>query len=217
MALIRSFFVAMNSSDMRNWCQQTLGRFQDLVSFMGDRLFGPTNPISEQRGARGRAPPTSSRLWQMYARIDKPLTDVTSEAPTAAGIPGLCSLDPSPAPHLSRLQSDWLSLLCTTGAFSRPQDGYNEHFSGQALDVMIPNWSSPGGKAYGDSVAKYMLSNASALGIDYILWQQRQWNADGTSSAMGDRGDPTQNHMDHIHAHTVKTPDLPGATAPRTD
>ena len=98
----------------------------------------------------------------------------------------------------------------------RPQDGYNEHFSGQALDVMIPNWSSPGGKAYGDSVAKYMLSNASALGIDYILWQQRQWNADGTSSAMGDRGDPTQNHMDHIHAHTVKTPDLPGATAPRT-
>ena len=125
LALIRSFFVAMNSSDMRNWCQQTLGRFQDLVSFTGDRLFGPTNPISEQRGARGRAPPTSSRLWQMYARIDKPLTDVTSEAPTAAGIPGLCSLDPSPAPHLSRLQSDWLSLLCTTGAFSRPQDGYN--------------------------------------------------------------------------------------------
>ena len=97
----------------------------------------------------------------------------------------------------------------------RPADGYNEHFSGQALDVMIPDWGSPSGKAYGDQVAKYMLDNAAALGIDYILWQQRQWNADGTSSAMGDRGSPTENHMDHVHAHTVKSPQLPGAATPR--
>lgn len=95
----------------------------------------------------------------------------------------------------------------------RPPDGYNEHFSGQAIDVMIPNWSSPAGKAYGDSVAQYLLANSSALGIDYVLWQQRQWNADGTSSAMTDRKSPTQNHMDHVHAHTVNTPNLPGARA----
>ncbi len=95
----------------------------------------------------------------------------------------------------------------------RPPDGYNEHFSGQALDVMIPNWNSSTGKAYGDKVAQYLLSNASALGVDYVLWQQRQWNADGTSSAMTDRGSPTQNHMDHVHAHTVNTPNLPGAQA----
>lgn len=97
----------------------------------------------------------------------------------------------------------------------RPPDGYNEHFSGQALDIMIPNWSSPAGKAYGDQVAQYLLTNASALGVDYVLWQQRQWNADGTSSAMGDRGSPTQNHMDHVHAHTVNTPNLPGAQSPK--
>lgn len=95
----------------------------------------------------------------------------------------------------------------------RPPDGYNEHFNGQALDIMIPNWSSPAGKAYGDKVAQYLLANSAALGVDYVLWQQRQWNADGTSSAMSDRGSPTQNHMDHVHAHTVNTPNLPGATA----
>lgn len=95
----------------------------------------------------------------------------------------------------------------------RPQDGYNEHFSGQAIDVMIPNWNSSDGKAYGDKVAQYLLANSAALGVDYVLWQQRQWNADGTSSAMGDRGSPTQNHMDHVHAHTVNTPNLPGAQA----
>jgi hypothetical protein len=96
----------------------------------------------------------------------------------------------------------------------RPQDGYNEHFSGQALDIMIPDWGSATGKAYGDKVAKYLLSNASALGVDYVLWQQRQWNADGTSSPMGDRGSPTENHMDHVHAHTIKSPQLPGASPP---
>lgn len=95
----------------------------------------------------------------------------------------------------------------------RPPDGYNEHFSGQAIDVMIPNWSSPAGKQYGDQVAQYLLANSSTLGIDYVLWQQRQWNADGTSSAMTDRKSPTQNHMDHVHAHTVNTPNLPGARA----
>lgn len=98
----------------------------------------------------------------------------------------------------------------------RPPDGYNEHFNGQALDIMIPNWSSPSGKQYGDRVAQYLLANSAALGVDYVLWQQRQWNADGTSSAMTDRGSPTQNHMDHVHAHTVNTPNLPGAQAPKS-
>lgn len=98
----------------------------------------------------------------------------------------------------------------------RPPDGYNEHSSGQAIDVMIPNWNSSAGKTYGDQVAQYLLANSAALGVDYVLWQQRQWNADGTSSAMGDRGSPTQNHMDHVHAHTANTPNLPGAQAVKT-
>jgi len=96
----------------------------------------------------------------------------------------------------------------------RPPDGFNEHFRGEALDVMIPNWGSSNGKAYGDKVLNYILGNASQLGVDYVLWQQRQWNADGTSSPMPDRGSPTQNHMDHLHAHTVNTPQLPGAKPP---
>ena len=103
--------------------------------------------------------------------------------------------------------------ITTIGGW-RPQDGFNEHFRGEAIDIMIPDWGSASGKAYGDRVAQYLLANAAALGIDYVLWQQRQWNADGTSSAMGDRGDPTQNHMDHVHAHTVNTPQLPGAKTP---
>jgi phage-related minor tail protein len=97
----------------------------------------------------------------------------------------------------------------------RPDPNYpNEHPAGKALDVMIPNWNTPAGKRYGDGVAKYLLDNASALGIDYLLWQQRQWNADGTSSPMQDLGSPRLNHMDHVHVHTEGTPQLPGARPP---
>jgi hypothetical protein len=97
----------------------------------------------------------------------------------------------------------------------RPDPKYpNEHPSGKALDVMIPDWNTPAGKSYGDQVAKYLIDNASALGIDYVLWQQRQWNADGTSSPMGDRGSPNENHMNHVHVHTEGSPQLPGATPP---
>lgn len=81
----------------------------------------------------------------------------------------------------------------------RPPDGYNEHSSGQAIDVMVPNWNTAAGKAEGDQIAAKALQNPN---VDYVLWRQTQWNSDGSSSPMSDRGSPTQNHMDHVHVHT---------------
>jgi hypothetical protein len=80
----------------------------------------------------------------------------------------------------------------------RAPDGYNEHASGEADDVMVGS-----DKALGDAVKNFALQNAANFGIQYCLWQQRQWNPDGTSSPMEDRGDPTQNHMDHVHIRTA--------------
>ena len=101
------------------------------------------------------------------------------------------------------------------GGYREDPNYPNEHPAGKALDVMIPNWNTAAGKAYGDEVAQYLLANASALGIDYILWQQRQWNADGTSSPMRDLKNATDNHMDHVHVHTEGTAQLPGAVPPK--
>jgi hypothetical protein len=92
----------------------------------------------------------------------------------------------------------------------------NEHPAGKALDVMIPNWNTGAGKAYGDKVAQYLLANGASMGVDYFLWQQRQWNtADGSSTPMRDLGNPTDNHMDHVHVHTEGTAQLPGAIPPK--
>lgn len=101
------------------------------------------------------------------------------------------------------------------GGFREDPNFPNEHPAGKALDVMIPNWNTAAGKAYGDKVAQYLLANGAAMGVDYFLWQQQQWStATGKPTAMGDRGGPTNNHMDHIHVHTEGTAQLPGATAP---
>ncbi|ORV29062.1 hypothetical protein AWB98_06640 [Mycolicibacterium conceptionense] len=82
----------------------------------------------------------------------------------------------------------------------RPEDGYGEHSSGNAIDVMIPNWNTPQGKAVGDAVAAWALQNAQALGLTHVLWQQRSFGpGDRTGSPMEDRGSPTQNHYDHVH------------------
>jgi phage-related minor tail protein len=116
---------------------------------------------------------------------------------------------------VKRLIESQFPAISTIGGYREDPNFPNEHPAGKALDVMIPNWNTPGGKAYGDEIAKYMLQNAGALGIDYLLWQQRQWNPDGTSSPMGDLGNPTDNHMDHVHVHVAGSPQLPGAKPPQ--
>lgn len=80
----------------------------------------------------------------------------------------------------------------------RSPDGYNEHASGQAADIMVYK-----DQALGNAVAQYFLQNAGAFGVQYVLWQQTQWNPDGSSSKMPDRGGITANHFDHVHVRTL--------------
>jgi hypothetical protein len=69
------------------------------------------------------------------------------------------------------------------------------HPAGRALDFMCT-------PAQGDQIAAYLIGNHEPLGIDYIIWKQRSWDPDdGQWQPMEDRGSPTQNHMDHVHAN----------------
>lgn len=83
---------------------------------------------------------------------------------------------------------------------------FTEHSSGEAIDIMIPGWSTPAGKAYGDQIAQWALANADTLGTEWVIWQQKTYYPDGRVQAMGDRGSPTQNHYDHVHLKTRAKP-----------
>ncbi|ORA64106.1 phage tail tape measure protein [Mycobacteroides franklinii] len=77
----------------------------------------------------------------------------------------------------------------------RPADKYGEHSTGRALDVMTSD------KAKGDAVKDFAVDNASAIDLKWAIWQQKLWYPGGRSEKMATRanGDPTQNHMDHVH------------------
>lgn len=69
--------------------------------------------------------------------------------------------------------------------------GASDHPRGLALDMMTRG-------ATGDAIAACALQNMRALGITYVIWQQRINYGSGWQG-MADRGGDTANHMDHVH------------------
>lgn len=98
--------------------------------------------------------------------------------------------------------------LNTPGGYRTP-DGPNEHSSGHALDVMIPD------KPTQDAVRTWALQQPN---VNFVLNQQKQWNPDGSSSdATVPGGNATANHWDHAHINVAGDykPD-PSVTPPAT-
>ena len=81
--------------------------------------------------------------------------------------------------------------------------GYNaggaEHGTGRAIDFMSRN-----SKSVGDEVADYLWANRERFGLIHLIWRQRIRSTvtqPGVWRGMSDRGSPTENHMDHVHAY----------------
>ncbi|PWV74461.1 peptidoglycan DD-metalloendopeptidase family protein [Nocardia neocaledoniensis] len=83
------------------------------------------------------------------------------------------------------------------------EDPLPDHPSGRAIDILIPDPTSGEGKALGDRIADFVITNAAALRIDYLIWRQTYRSATGESNLMEDRGSVTANHFDHVHVTTL--------------
>lgn len=120
--------------------------------------------------------------------------------------------------------ADWLRSTImqsfpsiTTVGGRRSEDGHGEHSTGNAIDVMIPGYNTAEGKAMGDQIASWVAQNRDQLGVDGMIWRQTSFGYGGSWSGgklMGDRGNDTQNHMDHLHIVLGKGR---GAGAPSVD
>jgi hypothetical protein len=125
----------------------------------------------------------------------------TPALPTACGPVGQYNLGPV-QPATARLVSILAPMFGVTTVYGwRESDPVaDDHPKGVAADFMA-------NKVTGDQIAAYAQEHATSLGIQYIIWQQQIWNVDRASEgwrAMPDRGNPTANHMDHVHI-TVKS------------
>lgn len=97
--------------------------------------------------------------------------------------------------------------------FLREIGGYREdalrwHPNGLALDAMIPQelqFTAPG-YAIGDAITSWAIQNANGLGVDHVIWNKKQYFADGRVESIPSKGDRTQNHEDHPHIVFKESP-----------
>jgi hypothetical protein len=70
------------------------------------------------------------------------------------------------------------------------------HPSGLAIDIMIPNASSPEGIALGDEIMAFALNNAARFGLQDVIWR-------GTYYTPGGPQGSGYGHYDHVHITTT--------------
>ncbi len=75
-------------------------------------------------------------------------------------------------------------------------DALRWHPDGLALDVMIPNPSSPEGIALGNHIVAYALENAARFGLQDAIWRGVYYTPSGPQSTGAA-------HFDHVHLTTT--------------
>lgn len=103
---------------------------------------------------------------------------------------------------LARLLGHMFPQIASMGGFRADGGGYTDHPEGRALDIMIPNYTSEGGIALGDTITAFLMANSDKLGVEYTIWRQTYRSASGASNVMGSRGSDTADHYDHVHVTT---------------
>lgn len=75
------------------------------------------------------------------------------------------------------------------------------HGTGRALDIMIPvvGADSDADNDAGDPIGNWLIENAEAIGIQYIIWDQWTWSASRSAGAKDRSYGGPNPHVDHLH------------------
>ncbi len=95
------------------------------------------------------------------------------------------------------------------GVGDRASNPTSDHPAGRAVDIMIPDYLSPTGRALGDAIAGWCREHAAELGVTYVIWNVRIWSvaraAEGWRPYTHPSGatDDTSLHRNHVHVSVV--------------
>lgn len=87
----------------------------------------------------------------------------------------------------------------------RPPGEPYEHPKGRACDFAADangfgGVATGASKEYGTQLATWLVKNASALGVMYVIWFRQIWTPAGGWRAYGSgQGDPSSDHTNHVH------------------
>ncbi|ADD43670.1 coiled-coil domain-containing protein [Stackebrandtia nassauensis] len=141
-------------------------------------------------------------------------SDAPAAEPAPAGLSGGCTED-DPTPADGCLTPRTLHALeqAQIAGFQRYVSCYRgggngEHPQGRACDFS----AEPGGfggdatgaaKAYGDNLAAWLVDNADALGVMYVIWYRQFWDPSQGWTTYSGGGGPSGAHTNHVHLSMV--------------
>lgn len=98
--------------------------------------------------------------------------------------------------------------------------GTLDHVDGRAVDLMIRDYKSAAGDRAGDEIANFLVKNAAAFGVDYLIWQDRIWlgplqgwvpySTGGYGGMYAGNWNDTTLHNDHVHVSVTQMPGTGG-------
>lgn len=139
---------------------------------------------------------SSSAISPSQSLIGSPIYTGGKTENTGGGVvPGIAALEQA-------VKSQFPSATISNDY--RQPDGFNEHSSGTAVDIAVNpggvlGVKTPEGQALGSSINAWLLQNAASLGLQYTIWQGKNWHPDGSTSSNSGSG-ITGGHWDHVHA-----------------
>jgi hypothetical protein len=77
----------------------------------------------------------------------------------------------------------------------RGGSGLSMHGTGRALDIMIPLSGGEADNTKGDRVAEFLIRNAQAIGVQFIIWDRSKWKPGQAEQSYGG----SHPHHDHLH------------------
>ncbi|WP_445167768.1 coiled-coil domain-containing protein [Mycolicibacterium sp. Dal123E01] len=116
-----------------------------------------------------------------------PLADMPEELPV--GVATEAGLQPNAVVAARAVSRQFPQIAEIDGV--RP-DSKPWHPSGLAIDIMIPNPSSPEGIATGDQILAFAMSNAARFGLQDVIWRGTYYTPAGPQAS-------GYGHFDHVH------------------
>ena len=188
-------------TDIRGWEQMTIAQAAQAV----ERSAFPDAYTRWEAAARS--------IVEQLAGVDASSTGAGAGCTSnVSDLEGDCPVTKLPAESV--LTPDALLVLrCVKQAFPSidtigTYPGHSPDES-RAVDVMIPDYESPGGVTLGTSIAAWVRQHAAELGVDYVIWREQIWSGArgsegwrqcGTAEATCYSGpDDSAGHRDHVH------------------
>lgn len=194
-------------------------RFQRARSLTVDGIVGPQTwgaLLNEVPGGPAPPPPASAQHWTLpasiraagdaqYVRYDD--APVWNDGRNCSG-PRTCGGSAGFTPGAAELRRHILATFrgvrsiggycCRRNTASSSKTSV--HGVGRALDIMIPTVGRfKANSSVGDPIANWLVRNAAAIGVQYVIWNRTQWS--GHRSRPKDRAyTGASPHTDHIHA-----------------